>query len=319
MTNEKEQCDLCKKTKHEFLYQTKDRLLGICGVFYLYKCSNCGLRFLKPQPSSDELKKFYPKNYMPYNYNLKDWRDKLELSIYKILNKSIIKHIFYPLNFFIRRGLTISKKGRLLDIGCGSGNFLNISNVLGMEAYGIDISTDIKNASFKDGVKIYNQDIEQFDFPKNYFDVITLNHVLEHLPHTHKILKKLKKIIKPRGTIIIQIPSSTSLNSLIFGKFYPGVDSPRHLYIFNKKNIKKYCDLLELKIQKTKYRVPSTNNNIIMGCVYLVEYIFFKEKTSRHLRKILNNIFFKIMLYPFSVLLCLLKLGDGLEVYIYKK
>lgn len=313
-------CPSCNNSDFRMLYHSFDRLLGIDGVFGFYECKNCSLQFLSPQHSYNSLSKYYSDDYKPYNRSTDDWKDKPELFIYKGLNsRGIIKKLFIPFNFFIRRAMIVKKGEKLLDIGCGSGNYLRMAKKLGVECFGSDIYSGKKGEFKSDDIKFFNKKAEELDFSDNFFDVITLNHVFEHLKDPHIILEKIRKFIKPEGIIILQVPNNRSLSSVIFRRFYQGIDSPRHYFVYNKKSMENICDSRNLKIKKIFYRSPVTSNIIAFSFIYLLESIFNKSRPSKIIRKVFGNIVFRLVLFPFSILICIVRLGDGIEFIIKKK
>lgn len=319
MPIEIKECNLCHGSDFKLLFETRDRLMGIPGKFYLYECLNCHLRFLNPQPTRGELKIYYSQDYMPFNLEKNDWRDTIEFIAYKGLARHGWKKcIYYPLKFIIRKSIIIVPGGKLLDVGCGSGNFLKIARGLGMVPVGVDSYSGVKNIYNYEGITIYSQPFEEVNFLDNSFDIITLNHVFEHVGNPRMVLQKLQKLIKPGGTIILNTPNAQSFNFFLFRSYFQAIDSPRHLYLYTIDNIKKYCTEVGLKIQKIQYRTPITNIVFYFSMIYSIEEKFFHGKPTPLIRKLFSNLVIKILLYPFAILLSIVKKGDGIEFFINK-
>jgi ubiquinone/menaquinone biosynthesis C-methylase UbiE len=142
-----------------------------------------------------------------------------------------------------------------LDIGCGAGGFLLDMQKEGWDVYGCDISPDSceksKNAA---GLKnIYNEDVLSLNLPENFFDVITLWHVLEHLTKPKDTLIKVNKLLKDDGILIIESPDFSSIQSKFFkSKWFP-LDLPRHIYQFSPKTVKKLLNSVNLEILRKDY------------------------------------------------------------------
>jgi len=315
-----DKCLNCQHSDFKLLFPSRDRLLGLDGSFKVNRCKNCQLWFLNPRPDYDFLQKYYSASYIPYQKKEDDWRDKLEFIIYRILTgKKRDKFPFSLLKLIVRRGMVVKPGGNILDIGCGSGNYLKIAKKMGMNCYGTDIYSGAKNIFENDGIKFYNKKVEDIKFDENFFDVITLNHVLEHLADPIMVLKKINKFLKPEGVLIVHVPTSNSFNIKVFRRFCQSVDSPRHLYLYNPTNIKEIAKQAQFKIEKIEYRVPMTYNTTIYSIIYLLEAIFNKSKPAEKLRKIIYNPLTQVLLFPFAVLLNYLKIGDGMEVYFKKQ
>lgn len=319
MFKEVKNCPVCSNEKIKFLYHTKDRQLGLGGQFSLYKCQNCTVQFLSPQHNYNFLSKYYADNYVPYHRRANDWRDKLEEFIYRGLNgNGLQKYLFYPFEYLIRRALIVKTGQRLLDVGCGSGNYLKVASKLGVECYGLDIYSGKKSFFISDSIKFYNKRVEDSNFPENYFDIITMNHVFEHLADPQQILLLLKKIVKSGGQIIIQVPNNKSFNARIFGRFYLGIDSPRHYFVYNKKSIEVLCHKVGLKVDRIAYRTPFTANTAIFSFIYFLEGVLNSAHPSKVIRGIFGNIIFRILLFPLAIIVGILKFGDGIELFLKK-
>jgi 2-polyprenyl-3-methyl-5-hydroxy-6-metoxy-1,4-benzoquinol methylase len=147
------------------------------------------------------------------------------------------------------------KRGRLLDIGCGTGNFVFRARELGWEAYGVEVSkrySDLLRHELR--LNVVNTSVEEANFSSNFFDVVILNHVLEHLCDPKSVLKKIHKFLKQGGILVLYMPneleslySKLMLENFLF-YFQPRDRPTDHLYFFNKKTI-------ELLLRKTGYKV----------------------------------------------------------------
>ncbi len=312
MWQEVKQCIICGNRDFDFLFRTKDRLVGIEGDFKIYKCKKCQLRFINPKPDYESLNKYYPKEYNPNLRRTDDWRDRLEAFIFKSL-------AFPGLKFVISRGVVIKKGGKLLDIGAGKGNYLRIANKLGMKCYGNDLYLAMDHIPQYDDIKIYNKKFEDLEFAGDYFDVITMNHVLEHVGDPRLVLKKVNNILKPDGVFILHVPNGVSLNAKIFKQFYLQIDSPRHLHLFNSSNLASLCKQTGFIVDKIEFRTPVTIQTIILSGAYLFENLFNKGRKSNRLRKKLDHVIIKALLMPWAAVLGLFKAGDGIELYLRKQ
>ena len=134
------------------------------------------------------------------------------------------------------------KKGRLLDVGVGTGLFLNLAKNHGWIIYGIDISKyATSKLAKKIKARIFLGDIIDAPFKKNFFDVINMRHTIEHTKDPKKTLLKAFWLLKLGGIIYISTPNSYGFHARVFGKDWPHWSPPFHLHFFSKISL---CQLI---------------------------------------------------------------------------
>lgn len=142
-----------------------------------------------------------------------------------------------------------SKRGNLLDIGAGTGDFLIEATNQGWMTLGYEPNVSAKSLAENKGV-VFTDDI--FVLPDASFDVITMWHVLEHVPNLEEYIANLKRLIKPGGTIVIAVPNYKSFDANYYGRFWAAYDVPRHLWHFSKTSIKRLFSDHDLKLFHVK-------------------------------------------------------------------
>jgi 2-polyprenyl-3-methyl-5-hydroxy-6-metoxy-1,4-benzoquinol methylase len=218
-------CILCGSYDAELLFVGRDRIHNIPGEFNVVRCRTCSLVYLNPRPSWDELQKFYPVDYVGYNLE--------EASALKKL---------------IRRGGWLKKRrlvekwkreGAILDIGCGTGEFLQIMMRTGKwQVFGLEPNVHAAlYAAQTTGADIFCGRLEEAEYPNHFFDVITMWHVLEHMHDPINTLKKVHNILKHDGILIIAVPILDCLDARLFGPYWSGYDVPRHMFTFSKTTL----------------------------------------------------------------------------------
>jgi SAM-dependent methyltransferase len=127
--------------------------------------------------------------------------------------------------------------GKLMDLGCGLGYFLNgVVKDKTFDALGVDVSTEaIDYVKQKFGYAVLGED-KLDTIEEHSFDVITQWHVLEHVHLLNERMQQLKRMLKPNGTLFIAVPNSNSWDAKHYREFWDGYDVPRHLYHFNQKS-----------------------------------------------------------------------------------
>ncbi|MEZ5172924.1 MAG: class I SAM-dependent methyltransferase [Bacteroidia bacterium] len=145
----------------------------------------------------------------------------------------------------------------MLDIGAGTGAFLNELKLAGHNVVGIEPDSDaVQVAMHKYGITLLPE-YELLKFEPESFDVITMWHVLEHVPLLQKRVEELSKLLSPKGAIFIAVPNHESYDASYYGKYWAAYDVPRHLYHFDKQTIVRLFDLFNLELYEIK-TMPST-------------------------------------------------------------
>lgn len=198
------------------------------------------LQLLKthPQPELESLGKYYEsEDYISHT----DGKRSLFEKIYHWVK-------IYSLNKKVSLINSLHKnKGNLLDIGAGTGDFLVTAKANGWQITGVEPNENAKKLAVSKGVSFEN-DIESIENQK--FDVITMWHVLEHVPNVEHQIKELKRLLKPNGTIIIAVPNFKSFDAGYYGEFWAAYDVPRHLWHFSKTSIEKLFGNENMKLIK---------------------------------------------------------------------
>jgi 2-polyprenyl-3-methyl-5-hydroxy-6-metoxy-1,4-benzoquinol methylase len=152
-------------------------------------------------------------------------------------------------------------EGRLLDVGCGSGEWLATMCELGWRAEGIDFDENAVRVARQKGLDVRCGTLEQQNFPSGTFDAVTLNHVIEHLPDPKKTILECARILKPDGKLVIFTPNSSSLGHRVFRQNWRGLEPPRHLYLFSMQSLR---SLLE----KSGFKNISIHPQIAKSVIY---------------------------------------------------
>ena len=190
-----------------------------------------------PQPSLEKLPSYYESvGYISHTDGNKSVFEKMYQFVKSIALKNKLKLINSQ-----------SPKGKILDIGAGVGDFLSVCKNDGWQTIGIEPSDKAKAIAKNKGVS-FVENLSELE--SNSYDVITMWHVLEHVPDLENQIKELKRLIKPTGTVIIAVPNFKSYDASYYGKYWAAYDIPIHLWHFSKKAIKKLFAKEELELVK---------------------------------------------------------------------
>jgi 2-polyprenyl-3-methyl-5-hydroxy-6-metoxy-1,4-benzoquinol methylase len=143
----------------------------------------------------------------------------------------------------IEKGFGKKKSGRILDVGCGKARMLEMLKGKGWHVQGTEIGVrPVHEGKNSQGIDIHYGSLEEGQFSNGTFDVVTLWHVLEHLPNPRTTLREIRRILKADGLLILSVPNYGSLQAKLAGPHWFHLDVPRHLFHFKPENL---VDLLE--------------------------------------------------------------------------
>lgn len=135
------------------------------------------------------------------------------------------------------------RKGHLLDVGCGGGQFLSTMKSLGWSVQGVEFDpSSAKQAADRTGAQIFCGVLEEARLPPASFDAVTLHHVVEHLHNPVVTLQECRRILKPAGRIYLLTPNAKSLAHRIFGQNWRGLEVPRHLQVYTTDSIRRVLE-----------------------------------------------------------------------------
>lgn len=200
-------------------------------LFDIVECEACGFRFTNPRPSADEMGRYYESaDYTPHQDTSQGLLDVLYRGarLYTLRSKHRLVSSLVP-----------HSPGRLLDFGCGTGEFLNLCHSKGWDAQGLDPDPQAQAvAAHKYGVAV-DDPAQLRTMPDDHFDAITLWHVLEHVPDLVATVEQLKRTLAPSGTLLVAVPNCASLDAQFYGADWAAYDVPRHLYHFRPDDVRR--------------------------------------------------------------------------------
>ena len=263
--------------------------------FQLVSCDSCSFVFTNPRPESKNLGKYYvSENYISHTNKKTGLFNILYQTVRRLSIKSKIKLIKSYVHI-----------GSILDLGCGTGEFLFGCKKIGWQTTGIEPSEIARNQAIKNLKLDVKKETELTKFKNDSFDIITLWHVLEHIENLEDIIKNLYRILKPNGTIFIAVPNLNSYDANYYKSFWAAYDVPIHLWHFSKKTI-------SLIFKKNKLRLVKTKP-LIFDSFYVS---LLSEKYKKNKAK-----YFKAFLIGFisNIVGVFSSKGHSSNIYIFKK
>ena len=219
--------------------------------FELIQNSEYGFLETIPQPKEENLSEYYKSE--DYISHTDSKRNLFEKAYHLVRSISLKKKLKLINSFSLRHAqYDTSKEKKLLDIGCGTGDFLQVAKQNHWSISGIEPNAQARTiANKKTDHSVF--EIEQLlKFDEHSFDVITLWHVLEHLPKLENHIAVFKRLLKPNGTLIIAVPNYKSYDATYYKSDWAAFDVPRHLWHFSKDSISKLIEKEQMVVKKIK-------------------------------------------------------------------
>jgi len=281
-------CPLCGRDSFKILYKStltkkdfnpkviqvnlKNTLSNYKKHARIVRCSQCNLVYTNPMENFSQLLKGYEEVVDEEYLKTEKYRKILSKQHLKIIEKYI-------------------KNGKMLDVGSFAGYFLELAKKEGWDIYGIEPSKWASLIAKKRGVKLIGQDILSIEMKKNYFDVVTMWDVIEHLPQPHRVLSNIYSVLKPGGLIVIGTPDIESLFAKSLGSNCPHL-LRMHIILYSPKT-------LDMLLQRHGFRIIDKS---YYGRTFPVWYLIDRLQIKNYMIKKVFTVIKKIsFLSNFSI------------------
>lgn len=232
-------CPLCGDSKARQILTTRSADLE--RDFTIVECVACGLRFTDPVPNDLDLARLYAQDYYVQNSR-------------RLLSRDLPRMLFQLSVFAQRRSaLMDTHSGRILDVGCGNGDFLASLKRKGWEVCGTEFSDAACEIARSKGVSVQQGNLIACGHHDGYFDAITYWHVLEHLKDPLAQLTEARRLLRDDGLLVVQVPNSDSPTFRICRGQWEPLDAPRHLQHFSKRTLTEMlerCGFVSVRTQR---------------------------------------------------------------------
>ena len=263
-------CPFCQGIERDLLFdQVQDwTFYSAPGKWSYWKCKACDALYLNPRPTIGSIKHAYSAYYthgsesLPLLIRFKillkneyfsrllglDLHPRIELPYF-------LGWILYPLRRRLRMPFGVSTlrkllRGRLVDVGCGNGEMLQIADQLGWDCLGLELDAQAVLASKKNGLTVVEGSFEKLDNYPSHFDCIICSHVLEHVHDPIAALEKMKCALKPGGVLLLSCPNSMSKAGQYFGVHWRGLEAPRHIAIPSVPFLRKFLEKSGFQVEQ---------------------------------------------------------------------
>ena len=281
---------LCGRSGTPLHTELTDRLFDATGTWSMLSCTGCSLVWLHPQP--ERALELYGRYYthdgeggaepaslfrravnrgIPaarMGYPLAPGAPPLEKWLGQLLSW------VGPLREIAEHGvmwLPVSRRGRLLDVGCGSGLFLERMRGFGWQVVGVEPDAAAANATVKrlgDDTLVVTH-VDDPALASESFDAVTLSHVIEHVPDPVGTLRKCRDLLAPTGTLVCVTPNSRSLGARSFGASWLHWDPPRHLNVFDHASLEQAFRDAGFGVERTA--TPTSTAHFVWQASTLIE------------------------------------------------
>ena len=236
-------CVICGASAGDLVFAGPDLLHPSAERFQLERCTRCGHFYQNPRPTVAAIDRYYPSDYISFQTAIEDEPNllrRLERRYGRWMRSSRIQR-------------AAGRPGRLLDIGCATGIFLDSMRRLGWQVEGVEpTASAAAYARERFGLKIFEGRLEDAGYPDASFDAISLWDVLEHVHDPRLVINEVARILRPGGLLIINIPNPDSLEARLLGEHWLGWDLPRHLNLFSPPQLRSFLASKGLQVERIR-------------------------------------------------------------------
>lgn len=259
-------CDYCGSEEDEPYLSGPDRVCGLEGEFHVVRCRECGLLRTNPQPVLEDLPKTYPPDYEIHATSVAmpdPPAGRLRWALVNYRNYPLgrpapapVRALLWPVMSPAVRGrygvpyLPYEGEGRLLDVGCGVGTYVARMRAAGWDAEGIDLVPEPVRVGREAGLPLREGTLPGADLPADHYDVVTLWHVLEHVPQPKATLQACREVLRPGGRVALVTPMADSLAAAWCGSCWYGLDVPRHLTHFTQATLARHLEAAGFRVER---------------------------------------------------------------------
>jgi 2-polyprenyl-3-methyl-5-hydroxy-6-metoxy-1,4-benzoquinol methylase len=286
-------CSICNSKSQKIFTNLYDLEYDCGDTFDFSICTNCSFVWLNPTPSQECLNSFYPSNYHGFNTQ----------------SNFIIKNLYKLVNYFrIKKYSDFLNKpnSSLLDVGCADANYFDTLKKISPHVHctGIENNEEIVSKATEYGRNVKLGTIDDLDQSLKY-DLIIMNNLIEHVRDPVQELIKARSLLKDDGVIFIETPNTDSWDFKLFKKYWGGLHTPRHTFLFNPTSTYSLCKLTKLKVEKFLFPINTDhwalsfqnlfqsnkllNSNLKNGRTWYFKYLLFLFIPINLIQKILGK------------------------------
>jgi len=246
------ECPLCGGQEFLPLLRARDYHYGNPDEYQQSQCKECELAFLDPMYDEEELAAFYPKSYYAFADRFSvpsptlSWKEKVWRFAGRREHPTKDPHFERP--------------GKLLDIGCGSGWFIDQMRDQGWDVTGVEPNAAAANfGKTERGLNIIPGSLLDANFPSNFFDYVRMNHSLEHMGNPNEVLEEAHRILSDSGKLMIGVPNRDSLNARVFGQYWHHLALPVHTFTYSSRTLSRMLRKHAFEVKQVVFNTNVTS------------------------------------------------------------
>lgn len=245
-------CPLCGSGEYREVLVTYDRFERQRRLkFSIVECKKCGLKYLNPRVKEELIGNFYKDTgYDPFISTT--GKKDMQSLIYKGLRR-----LNLGLKYNIVRGL--KPVGRLLDVGCATGEFLEVMKDAGWKVTGIEPDRESREFATRKGIQVYGllKELKECD----RFDIVTMWHSLEHIYELKPAVESISRLTRVGGYVVVAVPNVDSYGLRVYREHWVALDAPRHVYHFDFSTLVRLFAAYEMNLVRTRVLLLDTFYN----------------------------------------------------------
>lgn len=296
---ESNSCLVCGSTERTYLFEGRDRLHGLPGRFPVVRCLTCGSAYLAQRPI--DLSDYYPADSYAAYYN--ETTNQKHYSSgpgrrFGLMQRQRLLEALKPAG------------GRLLDVGCGAGDFLALmQSHANWQVSGLEPSPEAaRYAQAVRNLSVVTGTLPCLDMQDGAYDVITMWHTIEHVPNALEVLVEARRLLRSKGVLVVGLPVSDSLEAKWFGPNWAGYDVPRHLTTFTR------ASLIGL-MNKSRFRAEE-RQGVVQGFASLRLSLSLWLNDKGGIWRKLSR-FWRLLIFPLLYLYLRVRGGSRLSVAVF--
>jgi len=305
-----DKCPVCNCKNNSILFSSIIDMMSnnVFDKWTLLRCIECNVAYLSPRPKESSIHLAYNcyythssgshsikkekislllKNLKNSLYNVK-YKKKASLKDYLLYS---IVFIIFPIYLFLDSkirhiGALDTKKNKLLDIGCGNGDYLAFAKSLGWDVTGIDLDSNAVDVALSKGLNARVGDVFSLKNDE-MFDAITLSHVIEHVYNPNELIQQCYDHLNPGGKLWLETPNINSIGLNVYKEYWRGLEPPRHLILYNRA-------ALNSLLIKSGFHTVKSKTHALSG-------LYMGIQSEKYLDQFMNSqsfIYNKIFKYP---------------------
>lgn len=223
-------CYLCGSRDSEPFISAQDDLTGKPGTFTFVTCRSCALRYQNPRVTLDHIGEYYDDNYIAH-------RKKRRWGLLTPLVEHGMNKLDADKDRIVSRYVTLDAGSAVLDVGCAVGTFLQrLRQRYGASVAGLDFK-DLSGHPSLGGVEFHRGLFYEALLASERFDLVTMWHFLEHDYDPMRSLRTARRVLKPGGSLVIEVPRLDSRTFAWFGSRWPGLQAPQHTVLLDRAHL----------------------------------------------------------------------------------